>query len=72
MFLGNALISEKAKKKDVISKSSIETEYHDMSIAGVEIVWLHGLLDELGFAQLTPTPLHANKTSGIHIAADAV
>jgi hypothetical protein len=55
MFLGNALISWKSKKQDRISKSSTEPEYRAMSSACSEIVWLQGLLCELGFPQHTPT-----------------
>jgi len=36
-----------------------------MSSACSEIVWLQGLLRELGFPQHTPTPLHADNTSAI-------
>ena len=34
-----------------------------MSTACSEIVWLRGLLEELGFPQTTSTPLHADNTS---------
>ena len=49
MFLGDALISWRCKKQDRVSKSSTEVEYHAMSTACFEIVWLRGLLEELGF-----------------------
>ncbi|KAF5453788.1 hypothetical protein F2P56_023508 [Juglans regia] len=72
MFLGNALISWKSKKQDRVSKSSTESEYRSMSSACSEITWLRGLLGELGFPQLHPTPLHADNTSAIQIAANPV
>uniref|UniRef100_A0A6N2NJZ1 CCHC-type domain-containing protein n=1 Tax=Salix viminalis TaxID=40686 RepID=A0A6N2NJZ1_SALVM len=72
MFLGNALISWKSKKQDRISKSSTESEYRAMSSACSEITWLRGLLGELGFPQLHPTPLHADNTSAIQIATNPV
>ena len=72
MFLGNALISWKSKKQDRISKSSTESEYRAMSAACSEIVWLRGLLHELGFTQQHPTPLHADNTSAIQIASNPV
>ena len=43
-----------------------------MSIACSEIVWLRGLLEELGFPQTTSTPLHADNTSTIQIATNPV
>lgn len=43
-----------------------------MSSACSEIVWLQGLLGELGFPQMEPTPLHADNTSAIQITANPV
>jgi len=72
MFLGNAHISWKCKKQDSVSKSSTEAEYRAMSVACSEIIWLRGLLTELGFSQEQSTPLHADNTSAIQIAANPV
>ena len=72
MFLGDGLISWRCKKQDRVSKSSTEAEYRAMSTACSEIVWLRGLLAELGFPQTTSTPLHANNTSVIQIATNPV
>lgn len=72
MFLGNAPISWKCKKQDSVSKSSTEAEYRAMSATCFEIIWLRGLLTELGFSQAQPTPLHADNTSAIQIAANPV
>lgn len=72
MFLGDALISWKSKKQPRVSKSSTEFEYQAMSSACSKIVWLRGLLGELSVPQLTPTPLHADNTSAIQIAANPV
>ena len=72
MFLGDALISWRCKKQDRVSKSSTEAEYRAMSTSCSEIVWLRGLLEELGFPQTTSTPLHADNTSAIQIATNPV
>ncbi|CAL8092647.1 unnamed protein product [Prunus armeniaca] len=72
MFLGDAFISWKCKKQDHVSKSSTEAEYRAMSAACSKIIWLCGLLTELGFSPLHPTPLHADNTSAIQIAANPV
>jgi hypothetical protein len=72
MFLGDSLISWKSKKQARVSKSSTESEYRAMSAACSEIVWLRGLLAELGFSQSDSTPLHADNTSAIQIAANPV
>ena len=67
MFLGNAPISWKC-----VSKSSTEAEYRAMSAACSEIIWLRGLLTELGFSQEQLTSMHADNTSVIQIAANPV
>ncbi|KAL6341371.1 hypothetical protein AAG906_032489 [Vitis piasezkii] len=72
MFLGDALISWICKKQDRVSKSSTKVEYHAMSIACSEIVWLRSLHEKLGFPQTTSTPLHADNTSAIQIATNPV
>ena len=72
MFLVTSLVSWKSKKQDRVSKSSTESKYHAMSSACFEIVWLQGLLAELGFPQIKPTPLHADNTSAIQITANRV
>ncbi|XP_073223472.1 secreted RxLR effector protein 161-like [Cicer arietinum] len=63
MFLGSSLISWKSKKQARVSKSSTESEYRAMSTTCSEIIWLHGLLAELGFPQTEPTSLYADNTN---------
>jgi len=70
MFIGDSLISWKSKKQARVSKSSTKSDYRDISATCFEIVWLHGLLAELGFSQLNPTPLYEDNTSAIQIAAN--
>ena len=43
-----------------------------MSTACSKIVWLHGLLKELGFPKTTSTPLHTDNTSAIQIATNPI
>lgn len=43
-----------------------------MSTACSEIIWLRGLLAELGFSLSQPTALHAENTSAIQIASNPV
>ena len=59
-------------KEDRVSKSFTEAKYRVMSTACSEIVWLCGLLEELGFPQTTSTPLHVDSTSAIQIATNPV
>jgi hypothetical protein len=43
-----------------------------MFAACSKIVWLRGLLAELGFSQYDPTPFHVDNTSAIQIIANPV
>lgn len=56
MFLGSSLISWKSKKQDTVSKSTAESEYRSMSVACSEVVWLRGLLGDMGLSFSSPTP----------------
>lgn len=72
MFLGNALIFWKNKKQDRVFKSPIESEHRAMSSTSLNFTWLSGLLGELEFSQLRPTPLDADNTNTIQIAANPI
>ena len=72
MFLCDSLISWKSKKQARVSKYSMESKYNAMFAACSEIVWLHGILFKLGFSQPDPTPLYADNTRAIQIAANPV
>jgi len=72
MFLSFSLISWKSKKQVRVSKSSTEFEYRAMFAACSVIIWVRGLLDELGFPQIEPTSLYANNKSVIQLVANPV
>ena len=72
MFLCDSLISWKSKKQTRVSKSSTEFKYRALSVACSEIVWLRGILSELGFSQPDPTPLYVDNTSAIQIVANPI
>ena len=72
MFSGNALISWKCKKQDRVSKSSTEADYHVISTTCFEIVWLRGLLEEIGFSHTTSTSFHADNTNAIQISTNLI
>lgn len=69
---GNSLILWKSKKQQTISRSSAEAEYKSMASGMKEIIWLLGLLQELGVPILQPvTVLSANKAA-LQIAANPI
>lgn len=72
MFLGLAWVSQKCEKQDQVSKSSTESEYCAMYSTFLEILWLHGSLQELGISLLCPNLLHVDNTSAFQIANSLV
>ena len=68
VFLGPNLISWKTKKQRSVSKSSAEAEYRSMSAAASELVWIHGLLEDLQITVPLPITLHCDNTSAEHLA----
>ncbi|GJZ26894.1 hypothetical protein Tco_0571147, partial [Tanacetum coccineum] len=72
IFLGDYLISWKSKKQDVLSKSSIETEYRAMVVTTSEIVWSRWLLADMGVRISHSTSLYCDNRSAIQIARNSV
>jgi len=65
-------VSWASKKQHTVSLSSAEAEYMAAGAATQEIIWLRGLLSELGFQQREPTVLQVDNQSAIAIASDDV
>ena len=72
VFLGSSLVSWKTKKQKTVSKSSAESEYRSMSYTTSEVVWLEGLLRDLGVCTMLPISLCCDNKSAQHLAANPV
>ncbi|GMI67901.1 hypothetical protein HRI_000459300 [Hibiscus trionum] len=70
--LGESLVCWKSKKQNIVSKSSAEAEYKGMASTTTEVVWLRGLLQELGFEQKEPTTVYSDSQAALQIAANPV
>ncbi|KAE8702231.1 Detected protein of unknown function [Hibiscus syriacus] len=70
--LGDSLLSWKSKKQNTIARSSAEAEYRSMAMTAAEIVWLTGLLNELGFNNTGPAKLMCDNKAALQIAANPV
>ncbi|KAG8494583.1 hypothetical protein CXB51_012012 [Gossypium anomalum] len=70
--LGSSLISWKAKKQNTVARSSAEAEYRSMAATASEIVWLNGLLEELGANLIKPSKLFCDSKAALQIAANPV
>ncbi|KAM1401398.1 hypothetical protein ACFX1X_028606 [Malus domestica] len=71
-FVGGNLVTWKSKKQHVIARSSAEDEYRAMAATACELIWLKGLLSDLGFTSTTPMSLMCDNQAAIHIAANPV
>ncbi|KAJ8774429.1 hypothetical protein K2173_016875 [Erythroxylum novogranatense] len=72
IFHGDCLVSWKAKKQTTVSRSSSEVEYRALALTTCEVQWLHYLLNDLHHPVTTPTALHCDNNSALHIAANSV
>ena len=71
-FVGGNLVTWKSKKQQVVARSSVEAEYRAMAVTACELIWLKGLLSDLGFPSPTPMSLMCDNQAAIHIAANPV
>jgi len=72
IFLGDSLISWKAKKQSTISRSSVEAEYRTLAFTASELVWLTQLLSYFHVNSVAPAILLCDNQTTIHIANNPV
>ncbi|GAB2279700.1 hypothetical protein Dimus_039365 [Dionaea muscipula] len=72
IMLGDSLIAWKAKRQDVVSRSSCEAEYRAMATTSCEISWLLRLLKDLGVSSLTPVQLYCDNQAALHLSKNPV
>ena len=72
VFLGDSLISWKAKKKPTVSRSSAEAEYRAMAATTSELVWHQQLLLHFGISSSSPAVLFCDNQAAIHIATNPI
>ncbi|WP_338140430.1 Ty1/Copia family ribonuclease HI [Candidatus Phytoplasma australasiaticum] len=70
IFLGDCLISWKAKKQNTVSKSSAEAEYRALAATASEIVWINQLLADLCIPSTSPAVIFCDNNVAIHIASN--
>lgn len=68
--LGGSLISWKSKKQHTVSRSSAESEYRSMASVVSEVIWLVGLLQDIGVQVPTPIELYCDNKAAIQIASN--
>jgi len=70
--VGNSLVSWKAKKQTIVSKSSAEAEYRSLASTVSELNWLLGLLREIEVEVQLPVQVYSDSKAAIQIAANPV
>ncbi|GMJ02292.1 cysteine-rich RLK (RECEPTOR-like protein kinase) 8 [Hibiscus trionum] len=71
IFIGDNLVSWKAKKQQIVSRSSCEAEYRVMAAAVCELVWLRSLLSSFQI-EVSTASLYCDNKSAIHLASNQV
>ncbi|CAM8979612.1 unnamed protein product [Rhodiola kirilowii] len=72
VLLGGCIVSWKTKKQAVVSRSSAESEYRAMAVTCCELIWIAGLLADLGIPAPTPINLFCDNQAAIYIARNPV
>lgn len=66
--MGDSIISWKTKKQTIVSRSSAEAEYRAMANTTCEVVWIIGILKDMGMDLKLPVSLFCDNTAALHIA----
>ena len=72
VFVGGNLVSWKSKKQNVVSRSSVESEYKAMAQSVCEIIWLYQLSMEVNIETPVPAKLWCDNQVALHIACNHV
>ncbi|XP_031249394.1 uncharacterized protein LOC116107227 [Pistacia vera] len=70
IFIGDSLVSWKAKKQTTVSRSSTEAEYRALSSTASELIWLQQLLQDFQVTVASPALLYYDNQAAIHIASN--
>ena len=68
MQVNGDTVSWASRKQNTIATSTCESEYMAMSAATKEILWLRGLMNEMGYEQDCATTLLCDNQPAIHLA----
>ena len=72
VFLGDSLVSWKAKKQSTITRCSTKVEYRALAATTNELIWLHQLLQDFHFIISSPALLFCDNQGVIHIASNPI
>jgi len=67
---GLNFISWHSKKQAIISKSSIEVEYHAVAYTAAETIWIRKLLHDVGIHLSSPTKVGCDSISAPYMTVN--
>lgn len=62
----------RSKKQSLTSRSSGEAEYRALADASCELIWLKGLLSDLGVTITSCLPLHCDRKAAVDLSVNPV
>ena len=71
-FVGGNLVTWRSKKQKVVALSSAEAEFRGMAKGVCELLWVRGLMNELGYKSELPMSLFCDNKAAIEIAQNPV
>jgi hypothetical protein len=72
VYLGLNLISWSSRKQPTVSRLSTEAEYKVVANTTAELLWIRGLLQELGITHSTPTTLWCDNIGATYMSVNPV
>jgi hypothetical protein len=72
IFLGDNLVSWSIKRQTVVSRSSVEAEYHAVANNVVDATWLRQLLYELQTLSSRCTLIYCDNISDVYLSTNPV
>ncbi|KAL0412223.1 UNVERIFIED_CONTAM: Retrovirus-related Pol polyprotein from transposon RE1 [Sesamum latifolium] len=70
VYLGDALISWKTKKQSMVTRSTVEVEYHSLNTTVCRLQWISYLLNGLHISHQTHVQVYCDNQVAIHIVAN--
>jgi len=70
--LGDSIVSWKSKKQTTVSRSSAEAEFRSLAAVVAELVWILGLMKDIGSEVILAVCVFSDSKSAMQIAANPV
>ena len=72
IMLNNGAVAWRSQRQPTVALSTMEAEYMALTEATKELIWMHGLLTELGYENENPTDLFTDNQSALALSKNPV